>query len=88
MLGNTPALYYMPCQQTLTKQVVSAVCDAECFTLLQSPKLLPGEDPCQDPKFAEGAVDTLRVEKNQELEKYQKKTAKKAKELAQQLPSN
>ena len=55
---------------------------------VQSPKLQPGDDPCQDPKFAESAVDTLRVQKDQELEKYQKKTAKKAKELAQQLPSN
>lgn len=83
----------MPCQQSgatcfKVKHAMSTVCDAVCFTPVQAPKLQPGDDPCQDPKFAEVAVDTLRAQKDQELEKYQKKTAKKAKELAQQLPSN
>ena len=67
---------------------MSAVCHATCFTPVQSPKLQPGDDPRQDPKFAEGAVDTLRTQKDHELEKYQRKTAKKAKELTQQPPSN
>ena len=71
-----------------SKHAMSAVCHATCFTPVQSPKLQPGDDPRQDPKFAEGAVDTLRTQKDHELEKYQRKTAKKAKELTQQPPSN
>ena len=55
---------------------------------MQSPKSQPGDDPRQDPKFAEGAVDTLRTQKDNELDKYQRKAAKKAKELSHQLQSH
>lgn len=61
---------------------------AACLSPVQSPKLQPGDDPRQDPKFTEGAVDTLRMQKDNELDKYQRKTAKKAKELSQQIPSH
>ncbi|KAL5486978.1 hypothetical protein EMCRGX_G019526 [Ephydatia muelleri] len=42
------------------------------------------EDPCKDPKYVEPAVDSMRAQKEEDLERYRKEREKKARDLARQ----
>jgi len=42
------------------------------------------EDPAKDPQFVEAAIDTLRAQKDEELERYRKLAERRAKEVQSQ----
>jgi dynein light intermediate chain 2 len=39
-----------------------------------------GEDPCKDERYKESAIDSMRIQKDQELEKYRRECERKAKQ--------
>ena len=41
-----------------------------------------GEDPARDPHYAEAAVDEMRAQKDETLERYRKQADRRARELA------
>ena len=41
-------------------------------------------DPCRDPNYAEPAVDAMRAQKDEELQRYRQQCEKKARDLARQ----
>ncbi|XP_065904203.1 cytoplasmic dynein 2 light intermediate chain 1-like isoform X2 [Dysidea avara] len=54
------------------------------FPPLTSNKSHIPDDPCKDVKYQEPAIDSMRAQKDEELEKYRKQCERKARELARQ----